>query len=163
MIRWRKFQVGAGKGRAGFLGLQKQALTTIGNVGAGEDDLQSVLVEADSLYKNGQAIRVRAWGRSANNGNDKTLRLYAGATKIFDSGVLVLTNKPWFLEAIVLRTATDVQLAFAHGLAASAVLDPTRTALALDDGASITFKVTGEATATDDIQCDYMEAVVETV
>lgn len=161
--KWRKFMVGLGRGRAGYVGLWKQAITTVGNVGAGEDDLQTVTCEADGFYKNGQATRIRACGRTAANANGKTFKLYFGGTSILTTGSVAANNKPWWVEALVYRTALDTQVAFAWGTFNDVEIAPQRTALTKDDGASIIVKGTGEATATDDIQQDYLGVYAETV
>lgn len=166
MIKWRKFLVGPGassKGRAGFVGLQKQALTVVGNVGAGVDDLQSVTLEANTLYKNGQCLRIMAVGRCAANANAKTVILSFGGTTILTTGAVAANDKRWVIEALVWRTAVDTQVAMAWGTFNDVEIAVTRTALTKDDGATQIIKCTGEATATDDIQQDLLSVEVLTV
>lgn len=162
-VKWRKFQVGASRGRAGFIGLWLQTVTPVGNVGVGADDLQSLTMELASLYKNGQAARIRANGRTAANGNNKTLRLLFGGTAILTTGAIAANNKPWWVEAIVYRTGVDVQVAFAWGVFNDALIVTQRTALTIDDGAAIIVKTEGTGTADNDIQSDRLAITAETV
>lgn len=149
--KYRKFQSGAGKGRAGFVGLQKVITVAVGNVGGGEDDLISTTLEAKSLYKNGQAIRITAWGSCAANANAKTLQLYFGGTSILTTGAVAANNKKWVIQAIVVRTGVDTQDVIAWGVYNDAVVATQFAALTKDDGANQTVKCTGTGTATDDI------------
>lgn len=162
-VKWRKFLVGTGKARAGFVGLVKQSLTAIGNVGTGEDDLISITLEANVLHRNGQGLRIVAAGRSGANGNNKQIKLKFGGTTIFDSGVVTINDKKWFIEAYVYRTATDVQIAFAWGISDATVIAVQRTALTIDDAAAIIIKCTGEATADNDIIQDMLNVEALTV
>jgi hypothetical protein len=149
--KWRKFMVGQGSGRAGFVGLFKQSTTAVGSVGAGEDNLQSLTLEADALYKNGQAVRITAFGSCAANGNNKTVKLHFGGTSICTTGAIAANDKKWILRALVIRTGSDAQDAIADGQFNDALVIPQFTALTKDDGAAIIVKCTGEATADNDI------------
>ena len=68
------------------------------------------------------------------------------------SGALATNDKDWFVQAMVTRTGTDTQecVATYHNETPTTV-GPVRTALTIDDGASIIIKCTGEATSNDDI------------
>lgn len=163
MIRWRKFQVGFGRGRAGFNGMWKQVLVGVANALAAETDLCKATLEANGLYKNGQAVKFTALGTTAANGNNKTLRAYFGGTKIFDSGALVLNNDNWVIEGLIVRTASKVQFAYVWAYTASAVVAAQKTALAIDDTADQVLKVTGQGSVSNDIVNDYLDADVKTV
>lgn len=141
------------------MGLWKQVLTAVGNVGSGEDDLQTTTLEASGFYKNGYTIHVKARGRSGATGNNKTIKLKFGGTTIYTSGAVSDNNKKWSIDAEVYRTAADTQIAFARGLQDATMIAEQRTALTIDDGAAIIVKVTGEATADNDIICDYLQVV----
>ena len=148
----RKFQAGnSPKGRAGLVGLQKVSSVAVGNVGAGVDTLITLTIEKDTLYKNGQALRITAWGSFAANGNNKEVILDVGGTTVSDSGVLTDNDKKWMVEAIVIRTGVDTQDVISRFIHDTAIITLAITALTKDDGADIVVKCTGEATATDDI------------
>jgi len=145
----RTIQVGVGKGRAGKGGIQKVNVTSGASLLAAETILQSAIVEAGSLYKNGQGVRVFAAGKVAANGNDKLVKMYAGASEIFSTGTVAGNDVQWFIEAYIFRTAVDVQLAFARGVLEGGTYSVIRTALTLDDGADITITIKGTAATAD--------------
>lgn len=156
-VKWRKFMAGKGKGRAGFVGLQKQSITLTGNVGANEDNLISLTLEKNTLYKAGQTIRITAWGNCAGNGNNKTLKLYFGTTAILTTGAVAANAKKWIIEAIVVRRTAGAQRAVAWGTFNDTEIVPqTNTAVAEDETTDLTIKCTGEATDNDDIQQEGM-------
>lgn len=160
--KWRQFQSGKGRGRAGFRGLQLLNTTSVGNVGAGEDDLISVTLEADSLHANGQTLEITAWGTCEANGNNKTAKLHFGGTEICTTGAVAANDKRWMLKALVHRTAVAVQKAIAWGTFNDAEVALQRTALTKDETATQIIKVTGEATADNDIICDALMVEVLT-
>lgn len=151
--KWRKFQVGRGKGRAGFTGLQKVNTTPVGNVGSGEDDLISTTLEANSLHKAGQAVRITAWGHTANNSATKTIKLFFGSVAIMTNALTVSIAGNWMIQALVIRKTSTTADAIA-GLVggATSLADCERTALSsLDFTADTTIKCTGTATSNDDL------------
>lgn len=158
--RYRKFQVGVGRNRAGFLGMIDTPLVgAFGNVGSAETDLASVVLQANSLYKNGMAFKLFAHGYFAANGNNKRLRAYFGSALIVDSGVLTSNDVSWYFEAYVIRRATAIQHLFTIGREGNNSMafhtgTPERgTAVAEAETADITVRVSGEGVATDDIVC----------
>lgn len=146
----RKFQSGTGKGRAGFVGLQLQETTSVGNVDAGVDDLMSVTLEADTLYKKGCALRIYAFGTTGGNGNNKTVKLLFGGQEVFTTGVLAANDKDWMIEAFVVRRATVARV-YAKGIANDTLIAPVYSELTVDFAVDNIIKCTGEAVATDDI------------
>lgn len=137
-------------------------LTTVGNVGAGEDDLISVSLAADFFSKNLKGVKITAWGKKANNANAKTVKLHFGSA---DLGSLALTAAElgaWKIEAVIMRTAVDVQkgnLSIVDGPTDGSLIADIATTE--DDGAAIIVKCTGTATTTDDIEQEGL--IVETI
>lgn len=149
-FKFRLAQAGNGRGRFGLSGLQKFAFGPVGNVNAGEDDLLSVTLEGKTLYKNGVGIEIIAYGTFAANGNNKQVKLYFGGNVVIAGGVVTSNNKAWYARGLVVRSAADVQKAIGW-IGEDNVIDPTYSALAVDDDQDQVVKVTGEAVATDDI------------
>ncbi len=124
--------------------------TPVGNVGAGEDDLMSYTLPANTLDTNGKAIRVLAWG--LGNGSDVvTLKVYFGGGLVatLTSGV-TLTN--WTLVLTIIRTGAATQSASICYLAGTSrqvgfVATPSETL-----SGTVIVKITGENTtdATND-------------
>jgi hypothetical protein len=130
--------------------------TAVGNLGSGEDNLMSTTLAAGLIATSGGLVHVRAWGTTANNANAKTLKLYFGTAVIASVSLTANAAYAWNLDAVVLRTGTDTQdyTVLIHestgtlGAAKQAQVVGTATE---DDGATITVKCTGEATADSDI------------
>ena len=129
--------------------------TQVGNVGAGEDDLITFTLPAASLHTNGMGVRVTAWGITANNANAKTLRVYFGAS-LATIGLDPSINGQWKVTLIIVRTGAATQEAWIDVISATStantpehftfVLAPTQTL-----SGAIVIKMTGQATASDDI------------
>ena len=62
---------------------------------------------------NGQGVRIKAWGTTAANANNKTVRLKFGAANILDTGAVASNNETWYFEAEVFRTGGATQDAIA--------------------------------------------------
>lgn len=129
--------------------------TPVGNVGAGEDDLMSYVLPADSLNVAKRGVRITAWGTTANNASAKTLKLYFGSAVILTNSLTISIAGVWRLVAEVISTGTDAQEAVAQlvttGTAGAAVNDVENSQPTQDDGANITIKCTGDATSNNDV------------
>lgn len=123
--------------------------TATGNVGTGEDILYTYDLPGNTLTTNGEGVRIRAWGKTAANANNKTLKLYFGSL-LFNSGAIAVNDKDWVLDAVILRAGVNDQTASVSGIynATAVIQSTTMTEVMAND---ITIKVTGEATATNDI------------
>ena len=131
--------------------------TAVGNVGAGEDDLQTFSLPAAMLTETGAGVRILAWGTTANNADAKTIKLYFGTDEILSLSATVSEAGMWMIGAHVVRTGAATQLAVASGTCGPA--DSTITATSSDTSSptqtlanAVTIKCTGEATTNDDIE-----------
>jgi hypothetical protein len=145
----RVIQAGRGRGRAGKGGLILWTGTPVGNIGAGVDILTSLIVPANTLHKNGQILRVYAWGLMGADGNNKEVILDFGGTTIVDSGIVTTNNKAWYLEAFILRLAAASQVCYGKMTVDTTAITGKRTSTTKDETADLTVKVTGETTTTD--------------
>jgi hypothetical protein len=125
------------------------------NTSSGETTIYTYSLPAGALNANNKAIRIRAWGTHAANGNNVTLKLYFGST--------VLTTKAWassggfgYLEGVVIRTGAATQNATATSwlntgananISANAInnSNPTETL-----SGAVTCKLTATGVATGD-------------
>lgn len=133
--------------------------TAVGNVGINEDDLiVATDIPANALNVNGRGFKVRAVGSKANNANNKTVKMYIGATAIVTFSLNVSIADGWEINAEVNRTGTDTQdydVKVIDSAASSNVQGKIQTGtLTLDDGAAIAVKVTGDAVADNDVVCE---------
>jgi len=142
---------------------------TVGNVGAGEDDLMTYSLPASTLSADGKAVKVIAWGHSANNANAKVLKAYFGATQLLGGSGFSLTASEtgsWCVGFVVLRTGAATQRAVAQGGSGPAGSSFTATAGAATTpgetlSGAITIKLTGTATTNDDITQEGMLVLLE--
>lgn len=122
-----------------------------GNVDADEDDLHSYSVPADTLANDGETLRWDTVFSLAANGNNKTIKVYFGS-----SGVTIYTGTGNNLQIAVtvwiMRSAAAQQKLWLSAIVDTTSHDagfavPTETL-----SGAVTFKFTGEATATDDVR-----------
>ena len=59
----------------------------------------------------GKVVRVMAWGKTAANGNTKTIYLKFGGTTVATHGAAATNDKDWVLEATIIQGATGAQTA----------------------------------------------------
>ena len=126
--------------------------TAVGNVGAGEDNLMSNVLPANSLAYAGQTVRVTAFGFTAANANNKTIKVYFGSTNVLSTGAVAFNNVGWSVQMYIIRSNSTNQKVNATLCAnGSSIYNGnlfTTSELMTGD---ITIKLTGEATADNDI------------
>jgi len=127
--------------------------TAVGNVGAGEDDLITYTIPANTLSTNGDRIQFQMAGTFAANANTKRVRIKFGATTLLDTTALIFNGADWSAEGVVVRTGATTQKAFCAFRSGSAVLTSTSdyTTPAETLSGTVVLKATGEATSNNDI------------
>jgi hypothetical protein len=123
-----------------------------------EDTLQTFMLPANAFDATGRGIHIEAWGTTGADANNKTVRLYFGTTKIYDSTPLTTNNGSWYLWANVYKTGPSTQTAvatstFINSTPTTAVNSPNQT-----DTSPITIKITGQngTAVANDIVCNGM-------
>lgn len=140
--------------------------TTVGNVGAGEDNLSSYALAAGQLAANGDSVSFEAAGTISASINAKRLRVKFGAATIFDSGaagIPISTAIEWALAGRVVRTGAATQKAYVRLNTSSASLAAYvdyATAAETLSGA-MTLLVTGEGVDDNDIVQETLVVVWE--
>lgn len=132
-------------------GVRSKNTTSVGNVGTGEDDLQTLSLIGLSLGTAGEAVILESYGTFAANGNNKQVKAYFGSTVVADSGVVTINNGSWKIRAEIIRTGATTQIAngicwLSDGTHTITVSSPSQTL-----ANATTVKMTGEATADNDI------------
>jgi hypothetical protein len=98
-------------------GVINASVTPANNSGVGETNLYNPTIDGNTLSANGKALRLRAFGSFAANGNTKTVRVKWGATTILTfAGTPNAQN--WEVEATIIRTGAATQVVFARILVA---------------------------------------------
>ena len=101
--------------------LSKQtSVSGIGNLADLTDDtLFTYTLPASCLDANNQGIVIEAFGSFAANGNNKTVKLWFGASMAFSSGVRTNNNVGWNARLILSRTGASAQIGTGFGMAGS--------------------------------------------
>jgi hypothetical protein len=155
---WFTFFQNVWRGIRGDLGLNLGGMlsvntTSVGNVGAGEDDLITYVLAKNSLINNGDVLEIEAWGIYAANANNKTVKLIFGNQTILTTGIVAANDGSWSLKAKVIRKTETTQEIISEILSSnSSVTDSaTRTAGTQILTSDITIKCTGTGVANNDI------------
>lgn len=120
-------------------------LTSTGNTAdTSEDTLLSYSLPAKTLSAINKGIRIRAWGTTATNADNKTMRLYFGS-EVIATATAATSNKGWTLELEVFKNGASTQVVFGKGQVDVTNVTPLVTTGAETDTAAITIKVTGQA------------------
>jgi hypothetical protein len=126
--------------------------TGVQNTGAGEDDLITYSMPANTLEQNGQGVRITAWGITAANANNKTVKAYFGNLQVFTTGVLAANNRDWRIEVVLYRSGTTNMEGHAKGQFNATEIQVARvSSINRDYTVANTIKFTGEGTADGDI------------
>jgi hypothetical protein len=129
--------------------------TPVGNVGAGEDDLLSHSLAANTLLST-QRLEMRASGSTANNVAAKTLKVYFGATAVLSAALTSSIAADYFVTLAVIPTGGSAQRYVARvdevNQATGAVkIFAAQGTTSEAETAAITLKCTGTASNNNDI------------
>lgn len=140
----KTFQAGLatipGHNTAGLINIQAAASGT--GADTSEDTLYTYALPANAFSSPGKAVRVRVWGTTGANANNKTVKVYFGAV-VFTSATLAANNVPWHFEMIIAKTGSNTQFALVSGSWNGALQAPQIFSGSENDSAGITIKCTG--------------------
>lgn len=128
--------------------------TAVPNTGTSETDLITYSIQKNTLKNNGDILSIVAYGTTASNSNNKTIKLVLGSTVLFTTGAVAFNNKPWCLRSEITRTDTAKQQAITTFHGDFSVLTNTATFIAgtEDFTTPLTLKCTGTSgTASNDV------------
>jgi hypothetical protein len=139
--------------------------TTTGNVGAGEDNLITYSIPAGQMSVNGDTIDFDMAGTFAATVNAKRLRVYFGATAVFDSTSLVLNGLAWRVHGKVIRTGATTQKATIEATIGGTLLSAVNSTITqyTTPGETLSGAVTIKATGSDDGGVPADNAVVQQI
>ena len=109
-----------------------------------EEILMSYSLPAKTLSATGKGIKIRAWGTTAANADNKTIKLYFGSA-VITTPTAATNNKGWEVELEVFRTGSGTQVVFGKGQVDTTNVTPLVTTGTETDTGAITIKVTGTA------------------
>lgn len=126
--------------------------TAVGNVGAGEDDLITLTLDADTVNEDHDKVLIKAFGTTAANGNNKTIKLYLGSTELTSAAATTPNDQDWILWATVIRTsATSAKAIVEYVSNDSGDNTVDYKAITEDFTTDLVVKCTGEGSSDDDI------------
>lgn len=119
------------------------SIAGVGNAADATDDtLFTYTLPAAFLGVNAEGIKVTASGSFGATANNKTVKIFFGATAVATTGVVTNNATSWHAEAHIYRTAAATQLG--DGLICTALLPfPTKTAPGETLANALVVKVTG--------------------
>ena len=130
-------------GVGGLLNAQTAAVATA--TGTAEQVLQTYTMPPSMLSAAGQSVRVKCWGATGATANNKTRKLYFGASSI-TTATEAANAQTWVLELFVMRTGAATQAVLGTGIAGTGsitVLPVVNTAGTDDLTAGVVIKCTG--------------------
>lgn len=134
-------------GVSGFhpIGLMYSTVATAATAaGTAEQTLATFPLPANALDQAGRRLRVRAAFHCATNGNNKTMKLYFGAS-VISTGVLTTSNKNGYLTLDVVKSGASTQIVWGTGLVDVTPITSYVNASGTDtDTAAVTIKFTGQ-------------------
>lgn len=128
-----------------------------------EETLWTYSLPAAMLSRDGQCLRVTAWGTTAANANSKHVRLYFGATPMVSRNTTAFNGAQWRAVFEIVRTGATSQ-AGTGTLAAGApgAVYEARTATPAESlAAAVTIKMTGQNTVASAGDITFSGAIVE--
>jgi hypothetical protein len=108
-------------GVGGLINAQTAAVAT--GTGTSEQVLQTYTMPAGQLASAGQAVRISCWGTTGATANNKTRKLYFGAS-VITTATEAANAQNWILELVVMRTGSATQSVWGRGLAGTAGVTP---------------------------------------
>lgn len=126
--------------------LYANGLVSATSAGTSEETLYTYTLPANSLANVGDSVRIRCGATTAANANNKTFKIYFGASS-FSSGTVASNNGAFNFEMIVTRTAAATQMVWSSGTGGTAGITPilpTYTAGADDLTTALVIKCTGQ-------------------
>lgn len=123
-------------------------------MGVGETTIFTNNVASAMLSNNGEAVNFHISGTFATSINSKQVKVYFGATTIFDSGSLAIgTLSAWVIDGQIIRTGATTQKANVTMTTSSATLSAyaSYTTPAETLANSIGIGLTGTGTANNDV------------
>lgn len=144
-------QAGTSTNDAAAGGVLYVSTASAGNTTTGEDDLTSYSVPADTLSTNNMSLEFHAWGTLAANSNAKTIKVYFGSDSWTMTSAVTWSGSSWSIRGRIMRTGAatqDVMVDMVADARSGTVVVSTATRTL---SSANTLKLTGEATATNDI------------
>lgn len=128
-------------------------VASVSNTDNTENNLMTYTLPAKSLNGTGDYLEIKVWGSFASNANNKRIRLYFGATAVFDTGSVAANGGTWVVQALVARETLTSEKSIATLISSNGSISPTsQTATpAENNDNTILIKTTALAVAAGDV------------
>lgn len=103
---WRKI---GGQRDLELGGVLSNDIQEVGNVGAGEDDLITYTLAANSLNVSGDFLEIVAFGTLASNSNSKTINFKFGSQTVYATDTNAANGGAWYFKVLIFRDALSTQ------------------------------------------------------
>ena len=124
----------------------------VGNVGTGEDTLGTITINANTLGSTSlHSLRIRAYGYTAANANNKTIKFKVGSSTVLNTGAVAFNNKNWYLEVDIFRVTNAHWLVCGKLVCDTTIITCNVNVGSMDATVDNTLTLTGTATSDDDI------------
>jgi len=133
--------------------VSKQAVA-IGNVDTGQDNLMSYSLPANAFSSVGQALRVTAWGTTANNANAKTIKLFFAGTEIATLSLTTSQANAWRIDGEIMWRASGLATCAITLVQGGVVMQSTiiaTTVASINAAIANPVQITGQGTASSDV------------
>jgi hypothetical protein len=131
---------------AGFISAQTPTTANGNGADTTEDTLVTYSLPANTFNAAGQTLRIKAWGTTGANGDNKVIKLYFGAS-VIPSGTVTTNNGVWQASCDVVRGATaSTQAVICTGASGATGFTPYSNAGTDSETAAVTIKATGQDT-----------------
>lgn len=130
-------------GVGGLLNAQTAAVAT--GAGTTEQTLQTYTMPGGTLSAAGQSVRIKCWGATGATANNKTRKLYFGAS-VITTATEAANAQTWSLELFAMRTGAATQAVVGTGVAGTGSITvlPVYANAGTDDlTAGVVIKCTG--------------------
>lgn len=130
---------------------------------AAETDLLTTNIDVGTFSKQGSSILIFAAGKTAANGNNKTINLYFGGTQIFTTGAFAGNDVSWTLQAEIIRNGAAAQVTYGQFFGSATLTSKIQVGTAaVSLAAQQVLKLTGQGTTTGDVIAYYWKGLLLT-
>ena len=127
-------------GVGGLINAQTAAVST--GATTAETTLQTYTLPGGTLSTAGQSVRVTCWGGTGANANNKTMKLYFGAS-VVTTPTAGTNNKGWTLDYVAMRRTATTQGFDGNGLVDTTAVTPNTADGSETLASNIVIKCTG--------------------
>lgn len=157
LLEGQKIQMGQSVDTGRLLADVGSQFGPISNSGSSETTAFDHIIHGNAFDSNGKWIRISAAGRTAANGNSKTIKLYYGPFGNVVAHTTTANNKAWECEAKFMRISTTQSVGSAHCLVGAELPSVAAGAPAtiFDFTSDFELKITITGVSSGDITGDY--------